>query len=124
MLSTNRFNQKWGVTGQFADHPLGTPDFLLWIDTIYKIFLAQLKFNAIQAVKKSQNTYFNERELQNTAIKLTTDLLSKNGNGKFIYLGEFFDRYGSIPLERKSYLKGIVDLRQIIQAFLGANMGD
>ncbi len=119
MQTTNPYYRKRGVTGQLADHPSGAPDFLLWIDTIYKIFLAQLKFNAIQAVGNSQKMYFNETELQKTAIQLTNDLLGKNSKGDFIYLRDFFNQYGLTPLGRRSFLKGIVDLRRIIQTFLG-----
>jgi len=46
-------------------------------------------------------------------------LLRKNSKGEFIYLKDFFNRYGSIPPERKTYLMGIVKLRHIIQDFLG-----
>lgn len=119
MQTTNFFHKKRGVTGQLADHPSGAPDLLLWVDTIYKLFLAQLKFNAIEAVGNSEKMYFNEKDLQNTAIHLTKDLLGKNNRGEFIYLKDFFNRYASFPLERKYFLKGIVDLRHIIQEFLG-----
>ena len=119
MLTTNLFHRKWGVTGQIADHPLGASDLLLWIDIIYKIILAQLRFNIIQTVEKSKKPFFNEIELQNTAFQLTNDLLRKNSKGELIYLKDFFNRYGSIPPERKTYLMGIVKLRHIIQDFLG-----
>ncbi|NOY78945.1 MAG: hypothetical protein GXO76_13875 [Calditrichaeota bacterium] len=119
MLRTKPFHRKWGVTGQIADHPLGATDLLLWIDIIYKIILVHLRFSMIQSSEKSQKPFFNEIDLQNTAFQLTTDLLKKDAKGEFIYLKDFFRRYASIPVERKTYLMGIIKLRHIIHDFLG-----
>ena len=119
MQKTYNSIQKRGVTDQRADHPSGVPDFLLWVDTIYKVVLTQLKFNVINSLKDREKIFFDESKLQDTAIQLTKHLLAKNSRGEFIYLKDFFIKFGTTPLERKTHLKGIIHLRQIVENFLG-----
>ncbi|HDL78259.1 MAG TPA: hypothetical protein ENH09_01660 [Bacteroidetes bacterium] len=119
MEETERSFEKRGVTGRLADYPFQVPDNLVWVDTVYKIVLAYLKFSALKNLEQPEIPLFAELEMQKTALQITQKLFRKNTQGNLIYLKSFFEQYGSKNVNRTTYLKGIIALRQIVNHFLG-----
>jgi hypothetical protein len=109
----------WGVTGQEADHPVNLWMEMSWVEVAYKLILTSLKFGAIKNLPEDQTPLFSERDLQQSALTITDQLFSRNGDGNFRYLGEFLEQFGAIAKDRRNFLKGLIVLRKIVTDFLG-----
>ncbi len=109
----------WGVTGREADHPFPFSGEISWVEVTYKIVVASLKYGAVKNLPEDETPLFSERDVQQTALRITQQLFSEEGDGQSYFPGEFLRDFGTSAKDDRSFLKGVMTLRRIVLRFLG-----